>query len=242
LLEKVEINDVTLSTGSFTLGGGLFFPLPVSMPDLFGFGSDSSGDFPLPFTGLKINQTTGGGFAMSYGNLALAKAVSRANSFPAVFPCAPDALLCELVDNPAKLGLVPIATPVKAAALSAFSAPWFRLNYKIVMGDLGDLSGNVEFSLTLALCFCGNNFYAGVVPPPGIFGGGLLASGIMSVEAASVSLDYEEIENANLYTLKFGGIALKVLKFSFPQSGGTSIEIYSGGKEGKPSWKAEYKQ
>ncbi|MDR3341469.1 MAG: hypothetical protein LBT14_01550, partial [Treponema sp.] len=30
LLEKVEINDVTLSTGSFTLGGGLFFPLPVS--------------------------------------------------------------------------------------------------------------------------------------------------------------------------------------------------------------------
>jgi hypothetical protein len=236
--EKVTAEKVTLTGSAFEIGGGLHFVLYT--PDLFGYG----GEFPLSFGGLKIAGSTDGNgrvYAISYANLALFKSAARPDSFPALFPAPVGALVCETAAaNPADLGMVRLNVEQSTASAKEFSAPWFRLEFPLPLGDLGNLSGNAPFDVTAALCWCGSKFFAALVPPPGIFGAGIRMSHVLEFSAASVSLEAVKQDGESAFSLNFNGIALRILGLAFPQSGGVSVTI-CGRPNGSPTWKAEYK-
>jgi hypothetical protein len=235
VLEKAVLEKVTFTGNSFEIGGTLHFVLYT--PDLFGYG----GEYPLAFDGLRIVESSNEKvrvYTVSYANLALLKSAARPDSFPAKFPASAGALVCENVAaTPADLGMVQLNTAQSAASVKEFSAPWFRLEFPLLLGDLGNLSGNAPFGINVALCWCGDKFYAALVPPLGVFGAGMRMSHVLEFSAATVSL---EDDKKNTYSLKFNGIALRILGLAFPQSGGVSL-IICGRPDGTPTWKTEYK-
>jgi hypothetical protein len=240
VLEKVAAEKVTLTGDAFEIAGGLHFALYT--PDLLGYG----GEFPLAFGGLKIVGSADGNgrvYAVSYTDLALFKSAARPDSFPAVFPAPAGALVCETAAaNPAELGMARLNVEQSTAAIKDFSAPWFRLEFPLSLGDLGNLSGNTPFDVKAALCWRGDKLYAALVPPPGIFGAGIRMSHVLEFGAASVSLEaVKQDSKISAFSLNFNGIALRILGLAFPQSGGVSLSIY-GRPNGSPAWKAEYKK
>jgi hypothetical protein len=239
LLEKVVAEKVTFTGNTFEIGGFLHFVLKT--PDLFGYG----GEFPLSFGGLRIVGSPDGNrpvYAISYANLALFKSEARPDSFPAMFPTPAGALLCETAAaNPVDLGMVRLIVEQSTVSAKEFSVPWFRLEFPLPLGDLGNLSGNAPFNVTVALCWSGSKFFAALVPPPGIFGAGIRMSHVLEFSAATVSLETCKQDGKNGFSLNFNGIALRVFGLAFPRSGGVSVTIF-GRQEGSPTWEAKYRK
>ncbi|MDR2557925.1 MAG: hypothetical protein LBC86_00035 [Oscillospiraceae bacterium] len=236
LLDSVVIDNVRLSHSVFFLSGSLGFRLLQDTPDLFGYG----GDTPLKFSNLQIRKTTDAQvYLIDYAHIALRQSDSRAASFPNVFPAAASTLSRE-TKTPAELKIVSLGTPITNSNLSEFSAPWWRISYPLMIGNLGKLSGNIDFSLNIVFCWRGESFYAGVIPPGGVLGSGLAMSGVLNFTAKAITLAPEVDMDGQVaaYNLGFTSIALKLLKFTIPPSGGVGL-LVRGGEDGI-AWKAVY--
>ncbi len=178
-------------------------------------------------------------YRIDYDSLALLRSDSREGSFPNVFPAAASALTRE-TKPPGDVGVVNLGTPVTNSSLAEFTGAWWRLSFPLNIGNLGDLSGNAGFAVTVALCWRGNSFYAGIMPPGGVMGEGLTMSGVLGFTAKTMTLAPEDCGEGEpaAYNLCFTGIALKLLKLALPPSGGVSLVI-RGSRNGI-SWKAIY--
>ena len=236
-LDRVNIDGVHFGGGVFTLRGELGFRAPQSgLPDLFGYGFGA----PLRFVNLQILSKGDRMYEIDYSNLALRQSDSRAGSFPRLFSASASAVIRE-TKEPAKLGIVPLdTTPIKNSDVAEFITPWWRISYPLTIGNLGKLSGNADFTLTVVLCWREESFYAGVIPPGGMLGAGLAMSGVLSFTAKEMKLGplFDDENEVMAYELVFTEIALRLLKCTIPPSGVVGLAV-QGGKEGI-AWKAVY--
>lgn len=235
LLERIIIDNVLLAGGVFSLSGGIGFCIVADGVDLFGYGGDNL----LQFDNLRIHRlNTYAAYASDYTQLALRKSDARADSFPAVFPSAATKISREV--KPLG-GVVPLITAKKNTSVADFTGAWWSLGYPLVVGNLGELSGGKDFAFTIMLCWCGESFYAGIVPPGGLLGEGLSVSGILGLSAKAIKLapvPVDESGNVTAYELAFTGIGINVLKFSLAPKGANDF-VVRGGVDGV-SWKFEY--
>jgi hypothetical protein len=240
MLNSVTVSEVTLSNGGFTLGGGVGFVIIKDMPDLFGYG----GDKPLYFSNLRINriidaETKKTDYKIDYTLFTLKQSQPRDGSFAKMFPANAHFLSRE-TKTPEVLKILTLATPITNSNLSAINSGWWRIDYPLVLGNLGELSSNANFALTVVFCWRGEDFYAGVIPPGGLLGEGLAMSGVLSFTAKAITLaPIIEEDEVIAYNFGFTGIVLKILKFTIPPEGGAEL-VVRGGADGV-AWKLEYR-
>jgi hypothetical protein len=255
VLSYVRFTGVTMPSADFYLTGELAFEdfTKDGGFDIFGYGDtinswDSadtgncadgadSGSFPLVFTQLKLVYTEAdNNYVALYSEISLKGSDPRANSFPKLFPARPDILYCEKTAKPLDTGLIPVLTDsLRQGAADDFILPWFSLRFPIVFGDFGDIADALGLAASLHLCFSVSDLFVGLKPPDGFFGGGLKTSALLQFSAKTISLKKQD----GTYIFTFGGLAVKILKQTFPSDQSVGLQITSN-DSGKPGWSLSY--
>jgi hypothetical protein len=248
-IAQVKINSVLMNNNTFSMNGSIYFPvISANTFDLFNYGKvqGDDGDYSLAFNKLKLigKANNFNDYSMSYTDLSLLKSTARPCSFAGMFPAPADKLVCEYnKQSPEQMGFVDLQSDdIRNADLANVKTPWFRIEYPLILGDLGNLSGNLGFQMSLAVCWHKNNVYMAVIPPKGLFDGALAMSGFLNLGIATISISKVIDKNTQKltgYTLELNGVELTVMNRSFPPSGDTTIKI-SGGEI--PAWSAVYKK
>ncbi|MDR0946167.1 MAG: hypothetical protein LBM87_00265 [Ruminococcus sp.] len=242
VLTYMRFTAITMPSADFYLSGELAFEDYSADGgfDIFGYGDVSgggSGSFPLIFSQMKFKYAEAdNSYTALYSEISLKGSEPRADSFPKLFPARPDSLYCENNKKPLDRGLIPVLTDsVRQAAADDFVLPWYGLRFPIVFGDFGDIADSLGLAASLHLCFSGNNFFAGLKPPDGFFGGGLSSSALMNFSAKTISLKKQD----GTFIFTFNGLAVKILKQTFPSDQSVGLQITSN-ESGKPGWSLSY--
>lgn len=251
-VQSISVDSVTMSVKEngcdFFLGGRLFFILNEK-GDVFSYGyvpenavNDSEGIQAAPglrYSGLQLIKAEGR-MEMAYEAVCIDAQISlpRPNGFADCFPAVPVRLLTGLVGVPDDRGFVSMTAPLIQGKVSA---PWFGIEYEILLGSMGALAEETSLSVQLLFAWSPGEetplCYAGMKLP----GGQIRLQGIFDMGYSSLSLRVDQSGSKHLYTLILNQFAIRVMGLSFPK--GENRLYLTAGPDGKTlGWYAYYKE
>lgn len=241
-LEKVSIESVLCSAVGaetcFVLGGKLYFQ-PSDQGDVFSYGMGADGtDCGLRFEGLRLYQSSSGGFTPSWTGITLRPGDStpRPGSLALCFPVELAGFRSGTTGSmPADQGFFSIRAPLQQGTLSG---QWFGLEYRLNLGSLGGLGD--DSSLVIRLLF-------GWAPGPVYYVGVNLGAvqwellGVFSCGFSSVGLDVDLSSAPPRYSMTLEQFALRLLGARFPP-GSNALCLFAGEDGRRLGWYAVYQE